>query len=75
MSLHKAIENMANKKTALYNGTPITIINPVVHEAYDGSELFYGEVRVLNEDTNQEEYVQMEEIAENIKPKKLFGLF
>ena len=75
MSLKKAIEKLAGKQTALNNGTPVTIIEPVVVGAYDTSEWCDGRVVVLNEETNEQQTVYVEDLAEDIKPKKLFGLF
>ena len=70
MSLQKRINKLAGKQTALNDGTPITIISPVMTGASgDGSMWCDGRVVVLNEETDTKEYVQVEDIAENIKPK------
>ena len=70
MSLENRINKLVGKQTALYDGTPITILSPVMTGASgDGSMWCDGRVLVLNEETDTKEYVQVEDIAENIKPK------
>ena len=70
MSLENRINKLVGKQTALYDGTPITILYPVMTGASgDGSMWCDGRVLVLNEETDTKEYVQVEDIAENIKPK------
>ena len=67
MSLEKRINKLAGKQTALNDGTPITIISPVMTGASgDGSMWCDGRVVVLNEETDKEQTVQVEDIAEDI---------
>ena len=67
MSLQKRINKLAGKQTALNDGTPITIISPVITGASgDGSMWCDGRVLVLNEETDKEQTVQVEDIAEDI---------
>jgi hypothetical protein len=67
MSLEKRINRLRGKQTALNDGTPITIISPVITGASgDGSMWCDGRVVVLNEETDKEQTVQVEDIAEDI---------
>ena len=67
MSLEKRINRLRGKQTALNDGTPITIISPVMTGASgDGSMWCDGRVVVLNEETDKEQTVQVEDIAEDI---------
>jgi hypothetical protein len=67
MSLKKRINKLAGKQTALNDGTPITILSPVMTGASgDGSMWWDGRVVVLNEETDKEQTVQVEDIAEDI---------
>ena len=67
MSLEKRINKLAGKQTALYDGTPVTIISPVMTGASeDGSMWYDGRMVVLNEETNKKQTVQIENITENI---------
>ena len=67
MSLEKRINRLRGKQTALNDGTPIIIISPVMTGASgDGSMWCDGRVVVLNEETDKEQTVQVEDIAEDI---------
>lgn len=70
MSLERRINKLAGKQTALNDGTPVTIISPIMTGVSgDGSMWCDGRVVVLNEETDKEQTVQVEDIAEDIKPK------
>ena len=67
MSLEKRINRLKGKQTALNDGTPIIILYPVMTGASgDGSTWWDGRVVVLNEETDKEQTVQVEDIAEDI---------
>ena len=67
MSLEKRINRLKGKQTALNDGTPIIILYPVMTGASgDGSMWCDGRVVVLNEETDKEQTVQVEDIAEDI---------
>ena len=67
MSLEKRINRLKGKQTALNDGTPIIILYPVMTGASgDGSMWCDGRVVVLNEETDKEQTVQVEDIAEDM---------